>query len=107
MVLFGALTGDWHLVHTDTKCLKRTVFGARIAYGLLILAMGGGLMFRVGRHAVPSSTIALYGLDKAHVGEVISTGPAARDVAVGARVLVNPWASCGRCEHRLSLGSGW
>jgi hypothetical protein len=64
-------------------------------------------MFRVGRHAAPSSTIALYGLDKAHFGEVISTGLAARDVAVGARMLVNPWASCARCEHGLSLGSGW
>ncbi len=63
-------------------------------------------MFQAGGDAVPRSTIALYGLDKARFGEVISTRLAARGVALGARVLVNPWASCGRCEHCISLGSG-
>jgi NADPH:quinone reductase-like Zn-dependent oxidoreductase len=35
-------------------------------------------------------------------GEVMATGPSARDVAVGTRVVVNPGVSCGRCVHCLA-----
>ena len=35
-------------------------------------------------------------------GEVVATGPAARSVAVGARVILNPGISCGHCEFCLS-----
>lgn len=65
IVLFAALTGDWHPVHTDAEYAKHTLFGERIAHGLLILAVGSGLMFRAGDRGVPRSTIALYGLEKA------------------------------------------
>jgi 3-hydroxybutyryl-CoA dehydratase len=64
IVLFAALTGDWHAVHTDAEYAKQTMFGERIAHGLLILAIGGGLMFRAGDRGIPRSTIALYGLEK-------------------------------------------
>jgi 3-hydroxybutyryl-CoA dehydratase len=65
IVLFAALTGDWHSVHTDAEYAKHTDFGERIAHGLLILAVSAGLMFRAGDRAVPRSTIALYGVEKA------------------------------------------
>jgi D-arabinose 1-dehydrogenase-like Zn-dependent alcohol dehydrogenase len=32
-----------------------------------------------------------------NVGEVVAVGPQARGVAVGARVLVDPWMGCGEC----------
>jgi 3-hydroxybutyryl-CoA dehydratase len=64
IVFFAALTGDWHAAHTDAEWAKHTVFGERIAHGLLILAIGGGLMFRAGDCAVPRSTIALYAVEK-------------------------------------------
>ena len=41
---------------------------------------------------IPGSEIA---------GEVVQTGAAARDVAVGQRVAVSPWAFCGACEFCL------
>jgi acyl dehydratase len=64
IVLFASLTGDWHGVHTDREFAKHTMYGERIAHGLLILAIGGGLMFQTGNLGVPRSTIALYGLEK-------------------------------------------
>lgn len=65
IVFFAALTGDWHAAHTDAESARHTVFGERIAHGLLILAIGAGLMFRTGERAVPRSTIALYAVEKA------------------------------------------
>ena len=64
IVLFAALTGDWHPVHTDAEYAKRSTFGERIAHGLLSLAIGSGLMFRAGDRGIPSSTIALSGVEK-------------------------------------------
>ena len=64
IVLFAALTGDWHPVHTDAEYAKRSTFGERIAHGLLSLAIGSGLMFRAGDRGIPSSTIALWGIEK-------------------------------------------
>jgi 3-hydroxybutyryl-CoA dehydratase len=61
---FAALTGDWHAVHTDAEYAKHTVFGERVAHGLLILAIGAGLMFQAGERGVPRSTIALYRVEK-------------------------------------------
>jgi acyl dehydratase len=65
IVLFAALTGDWHAAHADAEWAKRSPYGERIAHGLLILAISGGLMFRAGERAVPRTTIALYGVEKA------------------------------------------
>jgi acyl dehydratase len=62
--LFAALTGDWHAVHTDAEYAKHTMFGERVAHGLLVLAIGSGLMFQAGERGVPRSTIALYGVEK-------------------------------------------
>jgi len=64
VVQFAALTADWHPLHTNTEYAKQTIFGERIAHGLLILAISGGLLFRVGANAIlPKTTIALGGID--------------------------------------------
>ena len=60
IVLFAALTGDWQAIHTDAIYAKHTMFGERIAHGLLTLAISGGLMFQAGDRGVPRSTIVLY-----------------------------------------------
>lgn len=43
IVLFAALTGDWHPIHTDAFYAKNSFFGQRIAHGLLILGVASGL----------------------------------------------------------------
>jgi len=65
IVLFSALTGDWHPLHTNVEYAKGSVFGERIAHGMLVLAISSGLIFRAGDHALfPKSTIALWGIEK-------------------------------------------
>jgi len=56
LVLFSAFTGDWHPLNT--------IFGERIAHGMLTLCVGSALMFRLGMYAaLPKSFIAFYGMD--------------------------------------------
>jgi acyl dehydratase len=65
IVNYAGLTGDWHPIHTDAEYARTTPFGERIAHGLLVLALGSTLIFRLGEHVVfPKSFIAFYGMDR-------------------------------------------
>jgi 3-hydroxybutyryl-CoA dehydratase len=71
IVNYAGLTGDWHPVHVDAEYAGTTRFGGRIAHGLLVLAVGSTLIFRLGQHTVfPETFIAFYGMDR-----VRFTGP--------------------------------
>ena len=48
VVSFAALSGDWNQLHTDAEFASETPFGARIAHGLLGLAVASGLGARAG-----------------------------------------------------------
>jgi len=48
VVNFAALSGDWNQLHTDAEYASKTPFGARIAHGLLGLAVASGLGARLG-----------------------------------------------------------
>ena len=59
VVMFSALTGDWHPLHTDVEYAKQGPFKERIAHGFLVLSIASGLL--------PLSEIAIiafYGIDK-------------------------------------------
>jgi len=46
IVLFAGLSGDYNVLHTDAEHMKASIFGERIAHGLLVLAIQGGLLGR-------------------------------------------------------------
>jgi len=48
VVLFAGLSGDYNQLHTDAEFTKGTLFGERIAHGLLGLAIASGLVSRLG-----------------------------------------------------------
>jgi 3-hydroxybutyryl-CoA dehydratase len=65
IVFFAAFTGDWLSIHTDAEYAKKSVFGERIAHGMLVLTVGSALLLRQGDHALlPEATIALYGIER-------------------------------------------
>jgi len=48
IVAFAAFTGDYNPLHCDAEYARGTVFGERIAHGLLGLAIATGLIERLG-----------------------------------------------------------
>lgn len=48
IVAFAGLSGDYNPLHTDAEFAKETIFGERIAHGLLVLSISTGLMARTG-----------------------------------------------------------
>lgn len=59
IVLFAGLSGDYNVLHTDAELMKRSIFGERIAHGLLGLALQAGLLSRATQ---PYATLAFVGL---------------------------------------------
>lgn len=53
-------TGDWHPIHSDAVYSEATMFGERIAPGLMILAIAGGLVVP----AESTTVLAQYGVDR-------------------------------------------
>jgi 3-hydroxybutyryl-CoA dehydratase len=44
VVGFAALTGDWHPQHADAEWARASVFGERIAHGMLVISFAAGLV---------------------------------------------------------------
>jgi len=59
IVIFAGLSGDYNVLHTDAEFMKESIFGERIAHGLLGLAMQAGLFSRA---TTPYATVASTGL---------------------------------------------
>jgi acyl dehydratase len=79
IVMFAAMTGDWHPIHTDVEYAKKTIFGERIAHGMLGLTLGSALIFRLGPYVfTPKKFIAFYGMDKIRFTAPIKIGDTIR-----------------------------
>ena len=59
IVLFAGISGDYNVVHTDAEFMKTSIFGERIAHGLLALSIQSGLLARAMQ---PYATMAFTGL---------------------------------------------
>ncbi len=44
LVNFSALTGDWHPQHCDAEWAKQSMFGERVAHGMLVLSYAVALV---------------------------------------------------------------
>ncbi len=60
IVAFAGLSGDYNVLHTDAEFMRTSIFGERIAHGLLGLAIQSGL----GMRAMPRpwATLAFLGV---------------------------------------------
>ena len=59
VVIFAGLSGDYNVLHTDAEFMKQSIFGERIAHGLLGLAIQAGLFTRATQ---AYATLAFVGL---------------------------------------------
>ncbi len=60
IVNFAGLSGDWNILHTDAESMKHSLYGERIAHGLLGLAIQAGLSARA--MPQPFATLAFMGI---------------------------------------------
>jgi acyl dehydratase len=60
IVAFAGLSGDYNVLHTDAEFMRGSIYGERIAHGLLGLAIQSGLGTRA--MARPFATIAFLGV---------------------------------------------
>jgi len=59
IVNFCAFSGDWYPLHSDVEYAKKSVFGERIAHGMLVLSATSGLW-----PLTEMAIVAFYGMDK-------------------------------------------
>ncbi len=79
IVMFAMMTGDWHPIHTNAEYAKQSFFGERIAHGMLGLALGSALVFRLGPYVfTPKKFIAFYGIDEIRFTAPIKIGDTIR-----------------------------
>ena len=69
---FAGVSGDFNPIHTDAEYAKRTVYGSRIAHGLLTLALASGLWFSSG--LFEESLVALYGIENMRFTKPVRVG---------------------------------
>lgn len=60
IVMWCSLTGDWFYPHVDAVAAERTMFGRRVAPGIMVYALGTAL----GVAADATTIIANYGADR-------------------------------------------
>jgi 3-hydroxybutyryl-CoA dehydratase len=48
VVTFAGLSGDYNQIHTDAEYAKDTIFGRRVAHGLLVLSIASGMAAQLG-----------------------------------------------------------
>ncbi len=61
IVQFAGLSGDYNQLHTNAEYGRGTMFGQRIAHGLLGLSIASGLAMRLG--IIEDTAIAFMGLE--------------------------------------------
>lgn len=99
VVAFAGLTGDHHPQHTDAEWAAGSVFGERVAHGLLVLGLAAGLV-----DFDPDEVIALRGVRDAvfkrpvKLGDTIRVEGRTGEVAVTGVVPVTLRVIC---EERL------
>jgi acyl dehydratase len=59
IVNFAAFSVDWYPLHVDVEYARQTIFGERIAHGMLVLSAASGLT-----PLYDWAIIAFYGMDK-------------------------------------------
>jgi acyl dehydratase len=75
VVAYAAMTGDWHPLHTDAVHASGTMFGERIAHGMLTLIIGSTLVLRLGPHVyIPERFIAFYGIERVRFTAPVKLG---------------------------------
>jgi 3-hydroxybutyryl-CoA dehydratase len=81
--LFAGLTGDYTQLHTDAEFCKDTIFGQRVAHGLLGLSVASGLAARLG--FIEGTAVALREVTWKFTGPIFAGDTIRLKIEVAAR----------------------
>ncbi|MDW8041579.1 MAG: MaoC/PaaZ C-terminal domain-containing protein [Nitrososphaerota archaeon] len=73
IVNYAYLSGDWFPLHIDAEYARKTIFGERVAHGLLTITIASGLLVNRGLIS-PHSFIALLGLNNVRFKRPVKIG---------------------------------
>lgn len=69
IVNFASLTGDWFQLHTDVEFARESMFGERIAHGMLVLSIASALV-----PPYDLAFLAFYGMDRVRFTAPVKIG---------------------------------
>lgn len=89
VVQFAMLSGDWNPLHTDAESARDTVYGERIAHGMLVLSIATGLAERLG--FMQDKVIGFMGLEwqfrvAVKIGDTVRVRAAVEETKPAARL---------------------
>ncbi len=73
IVLFAGLSGDWTELHTNAEYMRNSLFGQRIAHGMLTLSIASGLALRA-RGLPPFEILAFLGMEAVKLSAPVFIG---------------------------------
>ena len=74
---FAGVSGDFNHLHTDEERMSESVFGERIAHGMLVVSAATGLLWQARSPEEREAVVAFYGIDDlrfrqpTHIGDTI------------------------------------
>ena len=74
---FAGVSGDFNHLHTDEERMSESVFGERIAHGMLVVSAATGLLWQDRTPEARDAVVAFYGIDDlrfrqpTHIGDTI------------------------------------
>jgi len=60
---FAGVSGDFNHLHTDDERMGESMFGERIAHGMLVVSAATGLLWQARSPAEREAVVAFYGID--------------------------------------------
>ena len=74
---FAGVSGDFNHLHTDEERMSESMFGERIAHGMLVVSAAIGLLWQDRTPEARDAVVAFYGIDDlrfrqpTHIGDTI------------------------------------
>ena len=71
---FAGVSGDFNHLHTDTERMDESMFGERIAHGMLVVSAATGLLWQSRSPEEREALVAFYGLDDLRFRQPVYVG---------------------------------